>query len=725
MPITAVGYDLLGVSLRSASSLDETIHLEFEKGTSALYGLNGAGKTSILRSTKDALCGTGEASGTNFADLHFHLHAGKDTTQGHFIKYLSDFMTNEISRLYGKVFSPNSIDENGVYVGDDSRVASSHYFIGEDPGRKSDHLTLQEKLDKYIELHSVDRELTGDHLHSLKSIAANGRLTLRSEGDNTWSLWLSASGLDGNDSKKHVDRILEIVQSILTESWSPRNEDDADRVVEAVSALTYCNSTPSLARSDVTKIDLQAGINLHIPLIQIGDGFTQPAVRYIDDNSAAADLDQYTLEALIEEEIQKLRNSEHGQQDHLDTQIRNNIEAYSSTIAKRANDFMNHVLPSAPSLRFNLRTNNELLVGIRPTWEFARRGQAGPPWPPIEKLSNAQLRWAKSCVTLALAENDELPAIFICDEPESGLHRLAERKMASGLAELSAKTNVNIITATHSSQLLNSPKINKTLVYRSEHNHFVMIRPLKLGYSDNLELLVGSVEIGLSFSDVLQMMQVAVIVEGLHDEVVLKQLLQNQLNEAQASIMPMRGAKRLKSLAEARFIFLGTQAKILVVVDNIENTGLIALWSNIVEAAKQGDLDLARRAAATLSSQKTDEAVYLGELASAALEIGNIDRIEVHGLAAPDIICYLPEREIFGANRQSWTELIADWTRTMNNRPTNIKGFLKKRKLLPQDPLEVDQLIEKATRAASRNIEFIQPDIVKLGERIVEISQRN
>ncbi|CAH0230638.1 hypothetical protein SRABI91_02629 [Rhodococcoides fascians] len=700
--------------------------MDFDQGTSALYGLNGAGKTSILRSTKDALCGTACATDTNYSDLHIKLHSEQEPIEGSFNSYLSNFLTTAISALYGEVLSPNSINEHGVYVGDDSRVANSGYFVGEDPGRRSDHLSLLKKLEKYIDLHSIKNELLGEHLDALLAISANGRLTLRSSGDETWSLWISISGLDGIKSRMHLGHILSVIQGLIAGSDKlPNNvEYEIDLTEEAKSTLDYVISLPSVASKDRLTINAESAMLIQIPIIKIGDNFTHPALRLIDDQNSATKLDQVSLEVLIK------NVDDTGSIDFPDDArpeqkaFRRNIADKVLEVQGRASNFINLVLPEPPTLRFNLRTDHELFIGLRPQWEFANSAPIGPRWSPIKNLSSAQLRWSRSCITLALAEIDDLPVVFLCDEPESGLHRLAERKMAIGLGALPRESDVNIIAATHSAYILNSFAIRKSLVYRSAHRHAVRIRPLELGYSDDLELQINGMQIGLDFSDILQLMKVAVVVEGLHDQIVLKKLLRRNLDQAQASVLPMRGAKRLKSLAEARFIFMGTQAKILVVVDNVKNDELYPLWSNIIRAFARGDFESARRGAAELSTQGTDEAVYLGELASASLEIGNIERIEVHGLSAPDVICYLPESALFGTTQYSWQELTADWTSSSAGRPKNIKGYLKKRGLLPQSSTEIDHLVAQATDAAAEGIELLQPDVVELGNRIVEISQQ-
>jgi ABC-type branched-subunit amino acid transport system ATPase component len=112
------------------------------------------------------------------------------------------------------------------------------------------------------------------------------------------------------------------------------------------------------------------------------------------------------------------------------------------------------VLPGAPTLRFHMGSIEEWLHGVRPVWLFLELGTGD--WLPITMLSSAQERWARLAIGLASAPGYGLPVVFFCDEPEAGLRRLAERRLATGLQTLALRTGVSVLAATHSPLLLDA-----------------------------------------------------------------------------------------------------------------------------------------------------------------------------------------------------------------------------------------------------------------------------
>jgi ABC-type Mn2+/Zn2+ transport system ATPase subunit len=76
MAIDASTYELLGVSVGKVGPVKSLVHLELSTGVTALYGLNGAGKSWLLRLVSAALTAvrpTATGSEDPMADLHLRL----------------------------------------------------------------------------------------------------------------------------------------------------------------------------------------------------------------------------------------------------------------------------------------------------------------------------------------------------------------------------------------------------------------------------------------------------------------------------------------------------------------------------------------------------------------------------------------------------------------------------------------------------------------------------
>ncbi|MBY6687228.1 AAA family ATPase [Rhodococcus sp. BP-149] len=722
MPFISQGYLVTGLSARPETSLNESIHFEFHQGTSALYGLNGSGKTSVLRSIDAALSGGRDGKAGSMNDLHIQIIDHNQAEANSFLDHLSTFIDDAISRIYGEVFSPGSIDDEGWYTGNGAQPNRDLYFVGKDPGRNSKDLSFANKLKKFVDLYAIKNELIGDHTDFLESIASDVRLTLRATGNGTWSVWIAGRPNEAGLISEHLNNLFLIFKKFLQDPVPDRQvvEWEPDMIQEMKASFSYIvkpTASGEHAVEDIRRFPEW----VQIPLIHLGDGFSEPAVVAISESSASHNLDHQTLLTLTSRFLLKSDNATELPDNEF-TKSLELINVANRQIEHRANKFLSTFLPASPEIRFNLRNQGDLFVGLRPCWEFLLQRSDQSLRRHIRHLSQAQLRWAEASVSMALAEVTDRPVIFLCDEPEAGLHRLAERALARGLVDISSSDQLNIVVATHSPHVLDQAEIHKTLISREPTTGTINNRQLDLAFSDTLVSSVLGIEAGLTFSDILQLMRVAVVVEGLHDEIVFARLLRPQLDAAHARLMPIRGAKRLKSLAEARLLFSATEAKILVVVDNIQNSKLDSLWSAITAAAAVGDFELARSTAATIATLGNDEGQFLGELATAALEFGNIDRIEVHGLSQPDVICYLPTASFLGPEAPSWPQIIREWTAKMRNRPSNIKKYLKDAGYLPQDSREIDDLVVSAAESAANGAELLDPDIIALGERIMALS---
>ncbi|MBT8163151.1 hypothetical protein [Arthrobacter terricola] len=166
-----------------------------------------------------------------------------------------------------------------------------------------------------------------------------------------------------------------------------------------------------------------------------------------------------------------------------------------------------------------------------------------------------------------------------------------------------------------------------------------------------------SEQFGIAPGDVLQLTRVFVLVEGEHDEIVLNHLLADDLGKASAQTLALRGAKGLRSVVEAKFLFSSTEAMFLVVLDGLLMDEVRPIWDEARGHANAGNIREARGALAKLKGVPGGgELKWLEELGHAALNTAKFARIEVHGLKERDIVMYLPEG-CFMDTSKTWAQL--------------------------------------------------------------------
>lgn len=713
MALKANGYQIIGTSLSGSGPISDIIHLELDDGLSVLYGLNGAGKSHVLRALADCLLGN---KGGEYAGIHIQLDDAPPNSYATFPRQIDQVLNAAIKHERGDMFSSYSFDEH--------EILDSEYRESSD-----DELSIDEKLFKLIELRASHHGFSSETKQALNDLIQHRRFTLHPDGDGTWSLWLAAGVSDSTLASNLLATVPESLDTFYRGVFA--DEPDSDRythpLVPILIAMNYATRFPTTGTGETPQAHIEWPNWLQVPVFSIGKGITLMPATAID---AAVDTSQLNVDTLVAITGVTPRPSNKRAPmiaaTSRDTiELASEIETRKLQIERDCNSFFSLMLIPSPTIRFNLCTADELLLGERPRWEFSVSSSPDR-WLSIENLSTAQLRWAQYSIRLAIAHRDEAPVVFVCDEPELGLHRLAERRVAAGLMELAQKGQMSVLAATHSSFVLDNAKATKILTYRDKNGAgATRVRPLTYSLLDSFDIDLSVVQLGLQFSDLIQLMNVAVVVEGLHDEVVLKSLLRPHLDKAAAGIFPMRGAKNAKSLVEAKLLFMATNARVLVVLDNLDNQIISGHWKAICDAADGGDLDEARRKVGGLLSLKgVDEARYLAELATAALDTGNISRVEIFGLSQPDIVCYLPESDLLTNSTQSWEMLIRRWKNDAPPAgPSNIKKFLNKIGCLPQpNSEELNSAITSAALSAAETPANLNPELIRLGERIVSLA---
>jgi hypothetical protein len=306
---------------------------------------------------------------------------------------------------------------------------------------------------------------------------------------------------------------------------------------------------------------------------------------------------------------------------------------------------------------------------------------------PLDALSNAERRWAVLAIRIALVatarrgrvrdlfsnavptvDNLQLPegTFLLLDEPETALHRTAEAHMALGLASLARMPGLHVVVATHSPHLMNLPSARVQRVYRAPYGVVTdssgdgfEVRPISVTRVAALTDVARSdlAGLGLEPSDLLKRQKLILLVEGLHDEIVLRHFLAEELVDSRAQIIPLRGASQLPLAMDSRLLFDFTDATVIPIVDNVDPFRLTSIWEQAtVLASIEGEQSAGAYLRQELDPKIAIENKFLRDFLSRAIESGLQSRVEPFSLPKKDILWYLPV-EAFTSRASSWEEI--------------------------------------------------------------------
>lgn len=321
-------------------------------------------------------------------------------------------------------------------------------------------------------------------------------------------------------------------------------------------------------------------------------------------------------------------------------------------------------------LRMNLWVPDDpidLLTGPRFQWQADGR--------PLDRLSDAESRWSKIAAVFAAAQPPAGAAeplnFLLLDEPEAGLHRTAETAMAEGLAELAGKRVTHIIAATHSPQMLND---HRSHVFQIDQ---LTVRPLDDTRRESLE------DLGLQPSDLLSMTRIVLLVEGVHDQIVLDALIGRELARLGVITIVLHRGQHLPHTVDSQVLFNYTEADVVAMIDNVEYAHLATAWETaLVIAAQEGPGPAGDHLRRELPGGKSEN-LFLRQWLSEALQAGIHERVHPFSLTAPDIIEYLPvDALVPQASGKSWADLRTEMARaTASSRDrVDFKSWLTKTK---------------------------------------------
>ena len=351
------------------------------------------------------------------------------------------------------------------------------------------------------------------------------------------------------------------------------------------------------------------------------------------------------------------------------------IVSVVEALVAAANRYYSQILIDAPALEIDLGNPRSWLVGDGLLWG-ARRGPNSP-WVALEHLSQAEQRWANIAIELALQVRPE--GFLILDEPEQALHRSAEAYMAGGLQKLANDSNLCVVVATHSTEVLNLMESSIHLIRREDQGLVSHRQIHPLSAIDREELR----DFGMLPSDLLRRQRGLLLLEGEHDLIVWQALLGDQLDALRVELIPIRGAGKLNSTLDSRVLYDFTDAHLFVILDALNAESVTNIWNEACRIAKiQSAQAGAEYADRELKKLKVDEAQSLAAWASRALAMGRESRHTPITLEAPDVLEYLPV-SAFAPNAESWESLREECTRSRGGEApsgTQFKEWLRKAK---------------------------------------------
>ena len=357
-----------------------------------------------------------------------------------------------------------------------------------------------------------------------------------------------------------------------------------------------------------------------------------------------------------------------------DSLVEQTLVAVAGDLTRRVNDALRAALPEPPSAALSIRPAQLRFAGRPADWSFeagtevSHAGRIG-----LEDLSGAERFWANRAIHEALywhrretlASVDPLrPLVELIDEPESGLHRAAESQMAAALVAQSVDPRRVIIAATHSPELLDSFRSHVLEVQRRGAATISYSRstvsPLDLAGREALGRL------GLTPSDLLWFHRVILLVEGEHDQTLLDAFLGARLRAARVKVVPLHGGARLADTVDSGVLFDHTRAHLVALIDNLRSDEVRRVWDRAVEAAVRGDAAAAETIVLDgiprqegLWKADHAEAGFIRTWMTSGLRKGVYGRLTPTSLSAADIVEYLPVTR-FVPGAESWDALRAE-----------------------------------------------------------------
>lgn len=652
----SMDFEVLGATVLQPRPLYRTF-VPLEPGLSVLYGKNGAGKSRLLEALEASVKGQ---QGRSWVWLHVRL---RERMHG-----LEPTLTMDLLRMLG---------------------GGRELFSGNED--------LAPELELRGRIILALREIWDGEFDDSEALATEiglaGHLALLPTGGESEHLWrVYVAALPDDTTPLLTARATE-----FRRSWEAAlaHEDESDReaaLFELVSdeplheGLDFSQDDP-VPYSQPGRPELIFELGTLRRTQPLSDLYVRPT----------GDLEGATIQRLLRRDGRRRQVLIPGTAELSDDLLED--IAYLSA---RATDLLSLILEDSPNLQCSLAAPEDWVDSQPLTWRASFVG--GPLNLPLSDLSEAQRRWAELAIAAVLVEltTTGARAVMLLDEPETALHSRAIRNMALGLEQLVRVIGVDIIAATHASALIESPEA-RLLHAQRDAQGFTAISVRKGVDESDASLL------GLTPADLLQLTRLFVIVEGVHDQILLEQVCSDELLEARARVLAMRGVPNAPKIVEAEFLLRFSDADFLVVMDALDPQMLEDTWAQVRELFERTrDLDLIRdELQARLPGAAGAENRFVRELILSALALRQDHRLHFQTLPARDVILYLPVAS-FTEQRTTWDKLQGEYDKQTTKMA--FKKWLTQSKSFCFD--------DAAIRQAAQSLDQLHPDLTRLAATI-------
>ena len=286
-------------------------------------------------------------------------------------------------------------------------------------------------------------------------------------------------------------------------------------------------------------------------------------------------------------------------------------------------------------------------------------------------------------------EPADAPGVYVIDEPEAHLHPAAIASVRAWLEDL-AGTATAVLAATHSPMLLDTDSHLARRVLVLPRRGGTELQALT-GIMD--ERLAGAAsELGITKGDLLLMTRLVVFVEGPHDVIVLDEWFGNELRDAGIRVFPAHGGDNFQELVTTRPGVVGSEIigalgiRIAVISDRSPNRVEPAVKRLLSEAERAG------REVTHMSLSEEDILFYLDE------QVCRNDAPDFPGWhAAQGAYRSAPRHD---RKDRSWKKWVSE-TYRLELSPENIGRLAAGCKRQGRIPPEVIQIIKQLTALAA------------------------